>query len=373
MTAPGAGDDAAGRHAGRRDGLLVLAIWGPIGGMFAYTNVLMLVRAGLPVTPRNLGGTLVALVSMVLLTRISFITARRWPLAGRRFRAPHVGRHAAMMGAAWVVYTAFLLVPKADADPAWRSHLVPFVALQFPPVALSYVIGAGLMTALLLREEIHRETVRAVSLSEKLTRTELAGLQARLRPAFFFESLDAISWLIPRDPDAADAAIARLGAFLRYSLDVADVPEVPLEEEVHALRAYLHVLTIRSARSVSVSVSVDDEAMAATVPPLLLQPLVDDALRRAGDGRGAQLRIDGGLDRDGLVLRLSSCAALARAAGEHRPAMQDVRRRLRHLYGEGEHLSVHPLPDGGEVATLVIPSLAPLAGADGRGTLTNER
>lgn len=82
MTALRAEDDTAGRHAGGRDGLLVLAIWGPIGGMFVYTNVLMLVRAGLPVTPRNLGGTIVGLVSMVLLTRISFVTARRWPLAG---------------------------------------------------------------------------------------------------------------------------------------------------------------------------------------------------------------------------------------------------------------------------------------------------
>jgi hypothetical protein len=324
----------------------------------------------MPVTARIMAGPMVSIALMVVLTRIAFIAARRWPLAGHGFRRGHVGRHAALLGAAWVAYTAVLLVPKADANPAWRSHLVRFVALQFPPVALTCVTGVGLMTALLLREEIHQETRRALSLSEKLMRTELAGLQARLRPAFFFESLDAIAWLIRRDADAADTAIARLGAFLRYSLDVADVPEVPLEEEVHALRAYLDVLAIRSARSVSVSLSVDEEAMTATVPPLLLQPLVDDALARGAECRGARLRIDGGLRRGALVLRLSSCPALARAAGENRPAVRDVRLRLRHLYGEGEHLSVRPLPDGGEVATLVIPCLS-LAGPDGRGTLVN--
>jgi two-component system, LytTR family, sensor kinase len=269
------------------------------------------------------------------------------------------------VGACFAAYTALLFLAKiVSSGPGWRpANPVNFVAGQFPPVVMAYAIGAGLMAALRLQEQIHHETLRSVRLTQQLRRTELAGIQARLRPAFFFESLDAIGSLIPRDPDAADAAVARLGVFLRYSLDVADVPEVPLEDEVQALRAYLDVLAIRSAHAVSVSVEVEDEAMGASVPPLLLQPLVDDALRTA-PAPGARLRITGALRGGAVVLRLCSPAA----ADGDRPAVDDVRRRLRHLYGQGEHLSLAPLPGGGEVATLVIPCVSSAA-ADGRGTL----
>lgn len=370
MSADTAEGSARGRNAAGRDLRLVLAIWIPLGALVCYSNARMMARGGTPVTPRALLSTLTSIVLTALITGGALAAARRWPLAGPRARRRHLVPHAALVAACYAAYTPLLYLAKiASNGPGWRPpNLANFMAGQFPPVAMAYAIGAGLMAALRLQDEIHRETLRSVRLARQLQRTELAGIQARLRPAFFFESLDAIGSLIPRDPDAADAAVARLGAFLRYSLDVADVPEVPLEEEVQALRAYLDVLAIRSAHALQVSLSVDDAAMGACVPPLLLQPLLDDALRTA-PAPGARLRIDGGLQDDAVVLRLSSRGA---ASGADRPGLDDVRRRLRHLYGEGEHLSLHPLPEGGEVATLVIPCVPPAAGVNGRSTFESE-
>jgi hypothetical protein len=354
---------------GGREMRLVLAIWIPLGLLVCALNARLMVRSGTPVTLRGLSSTFVSIALTALITRGALAAARRWPLAGQPARRRNLVPHASLVLACFAVYTLLLyLAKKASYEPGWRPpNLVNFVAGQFPPVAMAYAIGAGLMAAMRLQEEIHRATLHSVRLTQQLQRAELAGIQARLRPAFFFESLDAIGSLIPRDPDAADAAVARLGTFLRYSMDVADVPEVPLEEEVHALRAYLDVLAIRSAHALSVSLSVEDEAMGASVPPLLLQPLVDDALRTA-PGPGARLRIDGALRDDALVLRLSSAGA-GNGNGD-RPAVVDLRRRLRHLYGEGEHLSLASLPGGGEVATLVIPCVPPAS--NGRGTHPSE-
>lgn len=357
-----ADDSKAGRNAGRET-LLVLAIWVPLGLLVWYGNVRVMARFETAVTARSMSSTLVSIALSAMITGGALYAARRWPLAGRGSWRRHWVPHAALAFACFGAYTTLLYLAKTVSGTARREpDLLDFIVGQLPCVAMAYAIGAGLDTALRLQEEIHRETLRSVRLTQQLQRTELAGIQARLRPAFFFESLDAIGSLIPRDPDAADAAVARLGAFLRYSLDVADATEVPLEDEVQALRAYLDVLAIRSARAVSVSLAVDHEAMGASVPPLLLQPLVDDALRTV-PGPGARLRIDGGLEGDALVLRLSSPTSTD--GGADRPAVRDVRRRLRHLYGEGEHLSLH-----GETATLVIPCVPPAPAGNGRHSLS---
>jgi hypothetical protein len=359
-------EGARAPYTGGRDLRLALAIWLPLGLLICYSNARQMARGGTPVTPRSLFSSFVSIALTLLITCGALAAARRWPLAGAGFRRRHLAPHGALVLACFVANTVILYLAKTVSNaPGWRPpNLVNFAAGQFPPVVMAYAIGAGLMAGLRLQDEIHRETLRSVRLTRQLQRTELAGIQARLRPAFFFESLDAIGSLIPRDPDAADAAVARLGAFLRYSLDVADVAEVPLEDEVQALRAYLDVLAIRSANSLSVSLSVEDAAMGASVPPLLLQPLVDDALRTA-----SRLRIDGALRGDALVLRLSSPVA---ANGGDRPAVHDVRTRLRHLYGEGEHLSLHPDPGGGETATLVIPCVPPASAANGRDSFLSE-
>jgi two-component system, LytTR family, sensor kinase len=358
-------DRAPGAGGWRRELQMALAIWVPVALLTANAKAHMLATGGKPVTLRALVPAFGSYAVVALLTPLMFSAARRWPLAGRGFRRAHVGWHLAVCALCLVLYGVPLFLMEAWSH-AETPKLGAFVMGTLPGFGSMYVVAAGVQTALLLRGEIHRERIRSVTLSQQLMRVELAALHARLRPDFFFEGLDAIAGLIPHDPDAADAVVARLGAFLRYSLDVADTPEVPLEQEMDALRAYLAVLSIPSRGRLAVSLAVDDEAMEVMIPPLLLQPLVDEALQHAPTRLAIQARMRGGA----LVLDLRSFGDAWNVEGE-RPAVQGVRRRLRHLYGDGEHLRTGTLPDGGQSVTLLIPCAGSEAGVNGYRTLVN--
>ena len=350
----------------RRELGLALALWVPVGLLSGIAKAHMLASHGKAVTARTLAPAAGAYTVFALMSPLMFAAARRWPLAGRGFRRVHVAAHLAVFAVCFAAYGVVLYGLEAWSMETPPPGMGVLLMGQLPGFVSVYVVAAGVQTALLLRGEIHQEKIRSITLSQQLMRVELAALHARLRPDFFFEGLDAIAGLIPHDADAADAVVARLGAFLRYSMDVADTPEVPLEQEMDALRAYLAVLSIPSRGRLAVSLAVDDEAMEVMIPPLLLQPLVDEALQRAPTRLAIQARLRG----DALALELRAWGAAPAQEGA-RPAVQGVRRRLRHLYGEGERLVSAPLPDGGEAVTLLIPCAAAEAGVNGYRTLVN--
>src|SRR6185369_12192554 len=116
----------------------------------------------------------------------------------------------------------------------------------------------------------------------------LAALTAQLRPHFLFNTLQSVSTLVHRDPEAADAMIGRLGELLRASLEAADTPLIPLEEELRLTAAYLEIMRERFGERLRFSIEAGGDP-GVLVPPLLLQPVVENAVRH-----GIEPRREGG-------------------------------------------------------------------------------
>src|SRR5439155_7404139 len=139
-------------------------------------------------------------------------------------------------------------------------------------------------------EKYRDRELRASQLGAQLAQAQLQVLRMQLQPHFLFNTLNAIAALMHRDLRLADRMIARLGELLRATLDDPGTQEVPLRRELEFLSPYLEIEQARLGPRLSVRLDIDDELLDARLPYLILQPLVENAIRhglapRTGAGR----------------------------------------------------------------------------------------
>lgn len=188
----------------------------------------------------------------------------------------------------------------------------------------------------LLQEERQR-SVRAEALAHE---AELRMLRYQLNPHFLFNTLNAISTLIlSREIQPANAMVTRLSRFLRYTLDNDPMQKVTLAHEVETLRLYLDIEKVRFPDRLDFEVDVDEAAAAALVPSLLLQPLIENALKYviAQSEEGGRIEIRGRVDGSSLVLRViddgPGMPIAANGTPERRGVgLANIEERLRELY-----------------------------------------
>lgn len=281
--------------------------------------------------------------------------AERWPLVGRTRRLSHLAHHLAFALLLTALEAAlFALAPAGAAGP--RSFPSRFLSMLVIDL-ISYGAVAAVGSAALLLRQLREEEARSSRLAAQLATSQLSALRAQLHPHFFFNTLNAIAELIHRDPDAADRMVARLGAFLRRSLDVSDAQEVSLEEELEALDAYLDVVRLRFGDRLSVSVEVDPAVLPAAVPPLVLQPLVENALKHGLEPleRPGRLEIAARRGGAGLVLEVRDDGVGLPERVREGIGVRNTRDRLRQLYGTEGTLALERRPGGGAVARVSLP------------------
>jgi len=215
------------------------------------------------------------------------------------------------------------------------------------------------------------EEVRLVEarLREEAARAELAALQARINPHFFFNTLNTIASLVEQDPGAAEEVVQTLADLFRYTFRVADSGPVPLAEELEFIEGYLGIEQARFGERLRVIWEVAPGSGAASVPGLLLQPLVENAVTHgiAPLPRGGTVRIRARADGPDLVVEVEDDGAGLPGAAEglvrDGHGLGNVRRRLRTLYGDRGGLELlRVVPGHGTLARLRIP-LADPAGA----------
>jgi two-component system, LytTR family, sensor kinase len=166
--------------------------------------------------------------------------------------------------------------------------------------------------------------------------------------------------------------IARLGAFLRRSLEVSEAQEVSLEEELEALDAYLDVVRLRFGDRLAVTVDADPEVLGAAVPPLVLQPLVENALKHGLEPleRPGRLEVLARREgRAGLRLEVRDDGVGLPASVREGIGVRNTRDRLRQLYGAEGSLELRTREGGGTLASVSLPirrGAAALAGAGAR-------
>ncbi len=209
--------------------------------------------------------------------------------------------------------------------------------------------------------EQHEERLRA-----QLTEAELRALRAQVQPHFLFNSLNTIAHLTIAAPELAERMTTMLASIFRYVLTSAEDTLVPLEQEVRFIEDYLAIEQMRFGRRLTTEILVDEPSRAMLVPPLLLQPLVENALLH-----GLAPKIEGGLLRlttqwEGQQFCIQvedtgvglEAASVKKSMGAH-VGLANIRRRLECHYGSSAKLSVAARQEGGVCASVQIPVQIP--------------
>ena len=204
----------------------------------------------------------------------------------------------------------------------------------------------------------------------RASQAQLQALKMQLHPHFLFNALHSISALVHRDPDAADKMIARLGDFLRLTLDASATQEVTLGKELEFLNCYLEIERIRFNDRLTTSVEVEPNVLDCRVPNLILQPIVENAIRHGVAPRSAPGHVEIRAERDGATLRLQvrdngvGLPTGTTRAPKGGVGLSNTRARLAQLYGASHHrLEIENDPRGGCLVTLEIPFHSETAGA----------
>ena len=191
---------------------------------------------------------------------------------------------------------------------------------------------------------------------------ELAILKAQLNPHFLFNTLNGISAMVSRDPEEARRMIARLADLLRYATDSSERPLVPLREEVAFTQAYVQLEQKRLAERLSTELDIDSEALDAPIPPMILQSLVENAIKHGiapapeGGKLLVQIRAAKGLLRIGV--RDTGIGVNGRSLEELKvlgTGLKNSDERLRHLFGQEAQLRLQTPADGGFQIDFALP------------------
>ena len=275
-------------------------------------------------------------------------------LLARTSRAAAVGLMAAS-AAGLVVLDMALLMPRLawlDSSFAIESKRPVFV-LQALAVGVIYVLCARLFTWLRDRVDDAREGA---------LRARLAALQAQVNPHFLFNTLNAIAALIPKDAAAAEETVERLASVLQYSIASSSRGRVKLGEELAAVRDYLDIEHARFGARLRSSIEVDRGLEDDAIPPMLLQPLVENAVLHGLSSRdeGGAVLVQGRAEAGAMILRVSDDGVGPGGSKRrgNRTGLDNLRERLALTYGADAKLSVGARPGGGFECEIRVPRAA---------------
>lgn len=348
-----------------RPAVFYFAAWTTVALFYASQWLLYNLYDESPESPARLVGVVLTdwYVRAAVAVPVLFL-ARRLPISGRS-RVSALCIHA-------LASVAFALTKIAICW--WLALVLPwlrpigFLQLLLGEIHLDiaiYWILVGLVqwreSRRRLRErerEAARLAIQASQLETLLARSQLESLKMQLQPHFLFNTLHSVSALIHEDDEAADLMIARLSDFLRLVIEHAGAQEVALVEELEFLQRYLDIQQVRFQDRLRVSVDATPEALSAMVPNLVLQPLVENAIRHAVEPRSAGGHVEVSAARDGDVLRLfirDDGPGLRPGKPGTGLGIANTRARLEHLYGDRQSLEIANHPGGGVVVTVSFP------------------
>lgn len=306
-------------------------------------------------------------VAWALLTPGIVRLGRRWPLEGPR-RFLHAGGHLLVsltivyaLGVFYVVNVELVRGLPPNAPPLLERSLRTFTVWAMSDTVLYWAVlvldyGVRQYRAARARE------LRAAQLETQLAAARLAALKIQLHPHFLFNALHTIGTLVRTgQSEPAVRVVAGLGDLLRRILDDAATQEVPLRQELDLLRAYLDIEQIRFSDRLRVEFHIEPEALDASVPHLILQPLVENALRHGiePDAQGGRLTVTARRVVDQLVLAVRDDGRGIPGAnggeGHRGVGLANTRDRLAHHFGSDFALTVEPAAGGGTEARIAIP------------------
>ena len=323
---------------------------------------------------------LISWLPWILATPLVLRLTRRYPPAQwKRFSTWAV--HLAACGSIGVVQAAWVAM--------WEDWLNPWALTPGPdpfPQLWLHKFSYGLLSSLVLyglillvdhvldsREQLARHQTETARLNEQLSKAQLSALRRQIEPHFLFNTLNAIAGLVrEKRNDEAVNMIVRLSDFLRRVVEDSGRQQVPLGEELEFTQKYLDIQKARFAERLQFSVDVPQELLPAQVPSLILQPMVENAVKHgiARRVQGGAIRITASRANGTLTMRVYNDGPSLPVGWETSQSgigILNVRTRLQSLYGDQFELSMRNQQPGGVEVTVSVPFVSEPASKMSKG------
>ena len=361
--------------------LWLAAIWFGLALFDATQNVFVMRAEGMHHHWGRLFFTLlISWLPWILATPLVLRLTRRYPPAQwKRFSTWAV--HLAACGSIGVVQAAWVAM--------WEDWLNPWALTPGPdpfPQLWLHKFSYGLLSSLVLyglillvdhvldsREQLARHQTETARLNEQLSKAQLSALRRQIEPHFLFNTLNAIAGLVrEKRNDEAVNMIVRLSDFLRRVVEDSGRQQVPLGEELEFTQKYLDIQKARFAERLQFSVDVPQELLPAQVPSLILQPMVENAVKHgiARRVQGGAIRITASRANGTLTMRVYNDGPSLPVGWETSQSgigILNVRTRLQSLYGDQFELSMRNQQPGGVEVTVSVPFVSEPASKMSKG------
>lgn len=346
----------------------VAAIWSA-GALFDASQTILIMHAEgrhhawLPLFATEL----VSWLPWALATPLVIRLARQYPI-GRGLSVRTVAIHLAAFATVSALAETWSTVLQMLFNP-WNNRRWPTFVDTWTTTLTFQVLTFLIVYALILtvtyvvdaRESMARQITETARLNEELSKAQLSALRRQLEPHFMYNTLNSIAGLV-RDQrnEAAVSMIVGLSEFLRRSSEDSHRSQVALEEEVEYLQRYLDIQKVRFGERLQVSVDIPAELLRAQVPHLLLQPLVENAVKHGIAKRvaGGSVRISGACDDGNLCLSVYNDGPSLPTDWEAAQAgvgIGNLRTRLQILHGSESALQLRRADPGGVEVRVTLP------------------
>ncbi|HTT57490.1 MAG TPA: histidine kinase [Opitutaceae bacterium] len=335
-------------------------------GGWLFLLVVQLLFLRLFSAPTSRGGSLAASVQALavglLLTHYArhWIARWGWKDLGWRPLVPRILGMALTLSAVWMTLT-YGITYGLLRNP-WPEKYHPLAL-----IALGLTDGSMLMAGWLclyffyhLFDRYNRLRIEQLRLVAVVKEAELRALKSQIKPHFIFNSLNSLRGLIDENPARARQAVTQLANLLRYSLQSGHLETVPFEDELNTVNDYLALEQVRHEARLRVRLDVAPGALHCLVPPMLLQTLVENAVKYgiAPRREGGEIAVRAWCARDELRIEVTNPGALAAGGGSTGVGLRNAGERLRLLFGDHATLHLRETPPGRVVAEVGVPLAA---------------
>ena len=270
-----------------------------------------------------------------------------------------------------LLYRAIFSIFYKIVDPAQVAEIGGFLAVTLRLFIRNWFVDLPTYCFLLssiyvvdFYRRFRAEQLKSSELKAALATSQLNALKMQIHPHFLFNTLNSISALMHKDVQAADKMVARLGDFLRMTLENSGDREVSLKQEMDFVGHYLEIESVRFQDRLVVKMNIDPETLAARVPNLILQPIVENAIKHGISQQESveSLIISSERHGDRLQIRVEDSGPGLQPSNENgkgsKPigiGLANTRARLAHLYEENYRFEIKNAVPHGVIVTLEIP------------------
>ncbi len=333
---------------------LIVAAYSVLGLLFTSQVWVDYAYAGHPLSWwRAMGVALADWYLWALLTPAVALLAQRFRIDRSRW----VGSLAVHVPAGLLFTVAKQFADTLSATAISGVTRGPFSLMKVHVNFLTYWAIVGVSYSIEHYRKYRERELRAAHLETALARAQVQSLRMQLNPHFLFNTLNAVAALMREDVEAADVMIARLGDLLRVTLATAEVHEVTLAREIELVQMYLDIQQARMGDRLTTRISAAPDVLDAAVPTLLLQPLVENAIRHGAAARRgpAAIEVTARRSGDALVIDVADDGPGPPESITPGHGLQNTRTRLAAGCGPSARLELTRRPAGGALVRVTLP------------------